>query len=122
MFSFRRNAENLRKLFLELKHYIELQREFMQLEAAEKTTVLLSTVLIVVVALILSGFVFLFLAFALAWYLGDVLKSMPAGFGITAVVIVLLTWVFYVNRVRFVINPVAKFMTRLFVSKKDGGQ
>ena len=90
MFSNSKNIESIGKLLLEFKKYLELQKEFVKLDATEKMTVILSAILIVTVLLLLGSIVLLFLTFALAYYLGDVLGSLSLGFGLISAFILLL--------------------------------
>lgn len=120
MFSNSKNIESIGKLLLEFKKYLELQKEFVKLDATEKMTVILSAILIVTVLLLLGSIVLLFLTFALAYYLGDVLGSLSLGFGLISAFILLLTVIFYLNRNRMVIQPMARFMTKLILTKEDG--
>lgn len=122
MFSNSKNIESIGKLLLEFKKYLELQKEFVKLDATEKMTVILSAILIVTVLLLLGSIVLLFLTFALAYYLGDVLGSLSLGFGIISAFILLLTVIFYLNRNRMVIQPMARFMTKLILTKEDGSK
>ena len=122
MFSNSKNIESIGKLLLEFKKYLELQKEFVKLDATEKMTVILSAILIVTVLLLLGSIVLLFLTFALAYYLGDVLGSLSLGFGLISAFILLLTVIFYLNRNRMVIQPMARFMTKLLLTKEDGSK
>lgn len=122
MFSNSKNIESIGKLLLEFKKYLELQKEFVKLDATEKMTVILSAILIVTVLLLLGSIVSLFLTFALAYYLGDVLGSLSLGFGLISAFILLLTVIFYLNRNRMVIQPMARFMTKLILTKEDGSK
>lgn len=122
MFSNSKNIESIGKLLLEFKKYLELQKEFVKLDATEKMTVILSAILIITVLLLLGSIVLLFLTFALAYYLGDVLGSLSLGFGLISAFILLLTVIFYLNRNRMVIQPMARFMTKLILTKEDGSK
>ena len=122
MFSNSKNIESIGKLLLEFKKYLELQKEFVKLDATEKMTVILSAILIVTVLLLLGSIVLLFLTFALAYYLGDVLGSLSLGFGLISAFILLLPVIFYLNRNRMVIQPMARFMTKLILTKEDGSK
>ena len=122
MFSNSKNIESIGKLLLEFKKYLELQKEFVKLDATEKMTVILSAIFIVTVLLLLGSIVLLFLTFALAYYLGDVLGSFSLGFGLISAFILLLTVIFYLNRNRMVIQPMARFMTKLILTKEDGSK
>lgn len=119
MFSSNKNIDSLHKLFMEFKRYIELQKEFVKLDTAEKLTVIFSVVITVAVVLILGALVLLFLTFALAYYIGNALGSLPLGFGIISACILLALFIFYANRNNWVIQPLARFMTKLFICKED---
>lgn len=58
MFSNSKNIESIGKLLLEFKKYLELQKEFVKLDATEKMTVILSVILIVTVLLLLGSIVY----------------------------------------------------------------
>ncbi len=119
MFSGKKDIDSMHKLFLELKNYLELQKRFVMLDAAEKLTVLLSAIAIGAVALILISMLLLFATFALAYYIGDLLHSLPLGFALIAIFLGVLLLFFYINRNKFVIQPLARLMASLFINQKS---
>lgn len=119
MFSGSKSVESISKLFLEFKKYLELQKEYVKLGAAEKLTVMLSAIVVVAVLLIAGAIILLFLTFALAYFLGDAIGSLPAGFGLIALFVLILTGIFYANRNRLVIQPLARFITQLIITGED---
>ena len=121
MFSNSKNIENIGRLFLEFKKYLELQKEFVKLDATEKTAVVFSAALIVAVILLLGSIALLFFAFAMADYLGNVLESLSLGFCVIGAAVVIIALIFYSNRNRMVIQPIARFMANLILSKKEDG-
>ncbi len=121
MFSNSKNIENIGRLFLEFKKYLELQKEFVKLDATEKTAVVFSAALIVAVILLLGSIALLFFAFAMAYYLGNVLESLSLGFCVIGAAVVIIALIFYSNRNRMVIQPIARFMANLILSKKEDG-
>ena len=121
MFSNSKNIENIGRLFLEFKKYLELQKEFVKLDATEKTAVVFSAALIVAVILLLGSIALLFFAFAMAYYLGNVLESWSLGFCVIGAAVVIIALIFYSNRNRMVIQPIARFMANLILSKKEDG-
>lgn len=119
MFSSSKSIESIGKLFLEFKNYLELQKEYVKLSAAEKLTVMASAIIIVSVMLVLGAITLLFLTFALAYFLGNALGSLPVGFSLIALLVLIFMGIFYANRNRFVIQPLARFMTKLFIAEED---
>lgn len=121
MFSNSKNIENIGRFFLEFKKYLELQKEFVKLDATEKTAVIFSGALIVAVILLLGAIALLFFAFAMAYYLGNVLESLSLGFCVIGAAVVIIALIFYSNRNRMVIQPVTRFMANIILSKKEDG-
>lgn len=109
----------MQRLFLEFKKYIELQKEYIKLDTAEKLTVIISATISITIMLILGAMVLFFLSFAIAWYLSDILNSMPLGFGIIAVFCLLLCIIFYYKRETWVFQPTARLMVKLFIKKDE---
>lgn len=116
MFSDGKNMESIQKLFLELKNYLKLQKKFLKLDTAEKLTVLLSAIAVIAILLLLGSMILLYLTFALAYYLGDVMGSLPLGFSVIAVFLLLVLLFFYFNRKKYIIQPIARFMANLFIN------
>lgn len=78
MFSNDKNIEKLALIIESIKDYIGLQKEFLQLSAVEKIVRLLTFVLL---AIILSFFILLFiifLSFAAAYALSDIMPTYAA--------------------------------------------
>ena len=119
MFSNSKNIESIGKLFLEFKKYLELQKEFIKLDATEKLTVILTTVFTVVVLLLLGSITLLFLAFAMAYYASEAFESTLIGFGLIAAFVLLLAIIFYFNRNRMVVRPLARFMARILLDNEN---
>ncbi len=119
MFASDKNVGEMKKLLLELKHYIGLQAKSLRLDAAEKLIVLLASALIVLVLVLLVAIALLILTFALAFYIGGATGSQALGFACVGVGVLLLLALFYVCRRAWVIQPVAKFIVNLLISKTD---
>lgn len=112
-------TEQFQELFTEVKQYLSLEKKYLAMDAADKLTVLLSTVAIASVCLILGAMTLFFGAFALAYWLGQLTNSLPLGFLIITVAIALLLIIFYNRRSGLIIQPLARLMTQLFVEKKE---
>lgn len=119
MFSVNKNVESIQKLLLELKNYYLLQKKFIRLDTAEKLTVILSAIGIALIILILVSFICFFGTLAFAFYLGNVLNNVPLGFIIVAGIMTLALLIFYLNRKKFVVEPLARFIGRLFIQEQN---
>ena len=104
---------------MEFKNYYLLQKKFIRLDTAEKLTVILSAIGIALIILILVALICFFGTLALAFYLGNTLNNIPLGFIIVAGIIAFVLLIFYWNRKRFVVEPLARFIGQLFASEPN---
>lgn len=110
-------SQQIQSLIRQGKRYLSLQINYGKLTLAEKLTILLSGVLLVMISLTLGAFAVGFLAFALV----DALKESMSPVGaycVVATIFILLTLVVYVCRKALIINPIARFVSKLFFDKK----
>ena len=112
-------TEEIKQIILEAKHYLNLQKKYLAIDAAEKTTVILSAVTIAAICILLGGIVLFFSTFALAYWLGDMFNSLPLGFLTMAVIVALLLVLFYWKRNAWVIQPLARMTAKLFVDNNE---
>ena len=90
MFADDNSIENIQQLFFDFKKYLELQKKYTQLEVAEKLTILLSTLILVLLVAIL-GMVALFdLSFTLAYILDPIVGGLMVSFAMISCFHILL--------------------------------
>ena len=117
MFVDDKSVHNLRQLFVELKKYLELQKEYTRLEITEKLTILLST-LIVVLLVICMGMVALFyLSFTLVYLLAPLVGGSVMSFFLIACFNVLLIVLVLVFRKPLIVNPMTRSLAGLFLDR-----
>ena len=104
----------LKTLWAEFRSYLELNIEYAKLTGAEKVTLLLTAAATVSIIAVLGILIFFFFSIACVHWLGD-LVSVAMAYTIVAGVYVALLIVALVCRRRLIINPIAKFITRLFL-------
>ena len=83
-------AENLQSLWTETKNYLELQKQYLMMDTAEKLTVLLSAVSTAVVCLALGAMALFFLLFALASWFGQMIGNLFVGFLVMGILLLLM--------------------------------
>ena len=110
-------SQQIQSLIRQGKRYLTLQINYGKLTLAEKLTILLSGVLLVMICLTLSAFAIGFLAFALVDALKESMSSVGA-YSVVAAIFVVLTVVVYFCRKALIINPIARFISKLFFDKK----
>lgn len=107
-------AEDFRTLLGEIKKYLELEKQYMMLTAAEKTIILLSALITAEICLLFGSMILLFLLIALAFWIGEVTGSMAIGFLSTSGILLLLLAIVYGKRRTWIIQPVARLVVKTF--------
>ena len=113
------NSRDLHVITQEVKHYLQLQKRYMALDAVEKVTRLLSAVAVAVVCLILGAMILFFTLYALAEWIGALLGSAAAGFLVVAIILLVMAMVFFSHRQQWVVQPLARLMAGLFLEGEE---
>lgn len=112
-------AENkYEELWAELKKYLTLQIDYAKLTTVEKLVVLLSAIAMVAVMLILGACVLFYLSFAVVFMLSDAIGSTWGAYLIVSGIFMVLMLVVYAMRQKLILDPVSRFLTRLFLHHK----
>ena len=110
-------GEDMKRATNELKQWLNVEIEYMKLTAAEKISVLLSTLVLVLILFIIGMVALIVLAFALV----DLFNLfMPHSLACVTVGGILLVGigVLYLCRTALFINPITKLVTKLFLTPK----
>lgn len=109
-------TDEIKEILSQSVNWAKLEVEYIKLTAAEKLIVLLSTMIILAVVMVLLLPVFIMLLFALADVFKLFMVPALAYLSVAGIVLVLILLLF-VFRKTLVIDPVARFMTRLILEK-----
>lgn len=104
----------LSTLIEKLQRYITLNIDYARLTAAEKTSVLLSSIAFYAVLTIVAALFLIFLSFGIGHLLAKTIAPIWAFMFVAAFYVVVFVLVVVFRRKLF-INPVTRFVTRLFV-------
>ena len=118
MFSTDKTIDSLQALFTEVKHYVDLQKDYIQLDITHKLTVLLSTLILILVLVILGMIALLYLSFTLAYVLRPYVGGLTNSYAIITGGILLLGILVYVFRQRLIIQPLINFLANLLLNDK----
>ncbi|MDE6296824.1 MAG: hypothetical protein K2L89_03175 [Muribaculaceae bacterium] len=110
--------DEIKEIFSQSTSWIKLEVEYAKFTVAEKFTVLMATLIIGAVCFLLGFAALLMLIFAGVELFKMILSPVLSYCAMAGVVCVLLI-VFYLCRRPLLLNPIAKFITRLFFSHKD---
>lgn len=103
----------LHTFWAEMKDTFRLNVDYAKLTAAEKLTVLFTTVSIALIGLVLGSMIIFFLSLAVASWIAEGIGHVWAYFIVCGFYVVVLTLA-VVFRKQLIINPIAGFISRLF--------
>ena len=111
-------SSSFQSLWTEAKSYLELQKEYLKLDTAEKLSILLSAVATAALCLILGLAALFFFVIALAFYLAKFVGG-AWSFTIMGGVLLIVIIVLLIGRKRWIVQPVARFVAGLFVGEDE---
>ena len=115
VFSSDKNIELITQLFADAKRYAELRLKLAKVDMVSKLMLLLSALVLGAVLFVLLTIVVLFLSYTAAAALASWLGSMTAACAVIAGCYLLLAVLIYLNRRRWIVTPMARFLSRLFI-------
>lgn len=114
MFSNDKNVETIGQLVETIKHYIGLQKEYIKLDVVDKVVRLLTAITISIVLVGLLVIALIYLSFAAAFALSNMV-GMAWGFCIVAAFYVLLLILFVAFRHQWIEKPLVRFLASLLM-------
>lgn len=118
MFSSDKNVDNIAKLIVELKHYVDLKTESVQISFVSKFSRLLSAIVISAILFMLFGLAILFISMMVASALSKLVGSLAIAYGIVVLFYLLLGILFFVKRHTWIEAPITNFLVYLFLEDK----
>lgn len=112
-------SNSLQSLWTEVKNYLELQKQYLVMDTAEKMTVLLSAVSTAALCLALGAMALFFLLFALASWFGQMIGSLFVGYLVMGIVLLLMMVVAFVKRKQWILQPIARLVVGLFIHEDE---
>lgn len=106
-------------LISEIKRFVTLQVDYTKLTVVEKMAVLVSTLAIAFTVTVLATCTLFYLSLAAAQYLSTATGSLWQAHLIVGGFYVLVTLAVIIFRKRLIINPTARFLTRLFLTNPE---
>lgn len=103
------------RLWQQFTDYAKLNIEYARLTAAEKVTVLLTAAAVAIGAFVLGVIFFFFMSLAIAYWLSAVIPLAWA-YALMSFVYLILIALLILLRKPLILNPVSKFVSRLFLS------
>ncbi len=113
------NELDYKKLWQQLKNFVTLQIDYSKLTVAEKLSILFSRVLLVAVVLLIGVLLLMQLMGAIVAALTVSLGSASMAHLIAGGILILLLLVIFAFRTQLIVNPVTRFVTKLFFNPED---
>lgn len=117
----KKTNDEIKDVVSDLKNWVTLEIDYLKLTAAEKISVLVSSLILVIVLFIVFMVVLILFSFALV----DLFNLfMPHSLSCVTVggILLLLIGTLYLLKTQLVINPITKLITKLFLSPKKNEQ
>lgn len=114
MLSSDRNVETIAELVEVIKHYIELQKDFLRLDAVEKTVKLITAMAMLAVFSAMVLFILIYLSFGVACALSPYVGE-AAAFCIVATFYFVVLLVFIIFRKQWIEKPLVRFFANILI-------
>ena len=118
MFATDKTIDSLQALFTEVKHYVDLQKDYVKLDITHKLTILLSTLILILILVILGMIALLYLSFTLAYVLETYVGGLTNSYAIITGGILILGFIIYIFRKKLIIQPLTNFLANLLLNDK----
>lgn len=106
---------SIHKIIASVKRYLGLQREYVMLTFAEKLTVLLASLIVGCIVALLALLALVFLSFAAESWIEQFTGSASLAYLLVALFYVVLCVLVYLNRRRWIANPMADFLAAVLL-------
>lgn len=116
MFANDKSIESLEQLYIELKKYVSLQKEYVRLELVEKLTILFSGLILTLILITLGMMALFYFSFTMAYILAPHVGGLTISYAIITLFILLLVLCIYLLRKRLIVKPLVRFLTKLFMN------
>lgn len=118
MFSSDKNVENLSKLILQIKDFVELKIKFARYDIVLKGTSLLSAFIIVPILLLIALFILLMFAICIAIWIGQSIENYALGFVFVTILLLLVGIGVYAFRKPLIFTPVSRFVCNMMLENE----
>jgi hypothetical protein len=118
MFANDKTIDNLQALLTEVKHYVDLQKDYVKLDITHKLTILISTLILILGLIILGMIAIFYLSFTLAYILEPHVGGLTNSYAIITGSILLIGILVYLLRKRLIIQPLTNFLANLILNDK----
>lgn len=119
MFSSEKTINSLTDLFVDVKEYFLLQKEYMTLDLVEKLTILLSAISLGFILMCMTLLVLFYLSFTLIYLMAPLVGGPVMAFALMTAILAGLTILLYMNRKNWIIAPITKGIASVLLASNE---
>jgi hypothetical protein len=106
-------------LFNEIKKYLEAKYNLARLDVTEKSIIVFSLIIQIIIVALLSSLILIALSLTLGYFLGNYWDSNGLGFLAVTGLYILLLLVFIIFRKALIIRPVSRVLIRQLLNRNN---
>lgn len=104
-------------LLNDVKKYIDLNIDYMKVAGTEKLAIILSGIAVVAAVMILGGIALFYISFSGVYLIEAWVGSESLAYLIVGIIMLILLLIVYAFRMKLIVNPIARFVSKLFLDK-----
>lgn len=116
MFSSDRNIETISQLIVEIKRYVELRAECLQIDFVSKMSRLFTAIILFVVLFMLSALAVMFMSMTAATAIAPIVGGLAIAYAIIVIAYIMIGIIVFYNRKKWIEAPIAGFLAELFLN------
>ena len=104
-------------LLKDVKKYIDLNIDYLKVVGTEKLAIILSSIAVVAAVMILGGIAIFYISFSGVYLIEAWVGSESLAYLIVGFIMLILLAIVYALRMKLIVNPIARFVSKLFLDK-----
>ena len=104
-------------LLSDVKKYIDLNIDYLKVAGTEKLAIILSGIAVVAAVMILGGIALFYISFSGVYLIEAWVGSESLAYLIVGIIMLILLLIVYAFRMKLIVNPIARFVSKLFLDK-----
>lgn len=113
------NGLNVKKLMVEAKEHLKLEINYGKLTAVEKVSIIMSRIALIAVLTIIGSFAMFYVSSTIVELLVKLTEAAWAAYLIMSVLMLILMGVVFAFRKQWIIDPITRFVSKLFLNPND---
>lgn len=115
MFSSDKNIDTISQLIVEIKRYVELRTEGLQIDFVTKMSRLFTAIILFAILFMLAALAVMFVSMTAAAALSSIIGSQAGAYALIVLAYVIIGVIVFINRRRWIEAPITHFIAALFL-------